>query len=42
MNVVTPPSFPVHSNFAVKVYVHGGFALLTLCQENSLIDKVVR
>ncbi|KAI9513297.1 carboxylesterase [Russula earlei] len=25
LNIVAPPSFPVQSNFAVKIYIHGGF-----------------
>jgi len=25
VNIVAPPPFPVQSNFAVKIYIHGGF-----------------
>jgi hypothetical protein len=25
VNIVAPPSFPVQTGFAVKIYIHGGF-----------------
>lgn len=39
MNIVVPSSFPAKTNFAVKIYIHGGFALFILYLAKTLIDK---